>query len=61
MGYRIGELSDAFGVSRKAVSAIKNGKTHVRVLPSRSVPALDKTAAKVLAELGADSVLDEYL
>ena len=48
-------------MSRKAVSAIKNGKTHVRVLPSRSVPALDKTAAKVLAELGADSVLDEYL
>ena len=31
-GYRIGELSDAFGVSRTAISSIKSGKTHARVL-----------------------------
>ena len=53
-GYRIGELSDAFQMSRAAISKIKSGKTHPRVRPSRSVPELDAAAAKVLAELYGD-------
>ena len=51
VGYRVGEISDAFQVGRKAISRIKSGKTHVRVLPVRYVPALDKTAAQVKATL----------
>ena len=53
-GYRIGELSDAFGVSRKTIASIKAERTHARVRPSRSVPDLDKASAKVLAELYGD-------
>ena len=61
VGYRVGEISDAYGVSRHAVANIKWGKTYPRVLPARRVPALETTAAKVLAEIHADPGLDEYL
>ena len=43
-GDRVGEISDAFRISRQSVAKIITGRSHPRVRAARSVPSLAKLA-----------------
>ena len=46
-GDRVGEISAAFRISRQSVAKIITGRSHPKVRPARTVPALLKLAAAV--------------
>ena len=46
-GDRVGEISDAFRISRQSVAKIITGRSHPKVRPARTVPALLKLAEAV--------------
>ena len=46
-GHRVGEIAEAYRISRQAVSKIAHGRTHAAVRPARSVPVLSKEAERI--------------
>ena len=49
-GDRVGEISDAFRISRQSVAKITKGRSHPRVRAARSVPSLAKLAEDFAAQ-----------